>query len=479
MVLTPRIIPVILCGGVGSRLWPISRATHPKFFIRLADNQSFLQKTLLRAVNIPGVENIITVSNQDLLFKIKSDYDELSSKIPSLIKNHYILEPFGRNTAPAVLMAALKARDYFKADTNLLVLAADHLISDNEAFSEAVMAASELSDKGKLVTFGIHPTRPETGFGYIEHEGSNVIRFVEKPNRAKAQEYIDSGRFLWNSGMFCFRTSTLIDEMELHCNALFNVTLNTHTKSKDKSKDESFQLSIDAETFKAVPDESIDYALMEKSENVSVVTLSSHWQDIGSWQSFGEMTPADDNQNRIKGQTILKDTTNCTINTEKRLVAGVGLDDLVIIDTADALLVAKKNRTQEVKQIYQQLKENNHETYKIHQTVYRPWGTYTILEEGPNFKIKRIVVNPEASLSLQMHHHRSEHWVVVSGCANVQNGENTIILKENESTFIPPKTKHRLQNLNQAPLIIIEVQTGSYLGEDDIVRFDDVYGRVG
>lgn len=474
MVVRPQIIPVILCGGVGSRLWPVSRAAHPKFFIRLQDNQSFLQKTLIRAQNLPHVSDIITVCNQELIFKIKSDYQEI---LKDPISTHYILEPFGRNTAPAMLAASLFAQKYFDDDATLLVLPADHLISDSNAFSSAVSHAAKLAQGDKLVTFGIVPTRPETGYGYIEHKETKVIQFVEKPTRDKAQAYLKNGNFLWNSGMFCFKANTLIHEMADHAADIYNTTLSTFNHSSKKDDNDQHEVSLKPDDFMAVPDDSIDYALMEKSNHVSVIKMDTHWQDIGCWQAFGEMTPADDNHNRINGHAILKDSQHCTINSDKRMIAGVGLTDLMIIDTPDALLVADKSRTQEVKDIYKALKETNHETHKFHQTVYRPWGTYTVLEEGPCFKIKRIVVNPHESLSLQLHHHRSEHWVVVNGEAWVQNGEATMTLKQNESTFIPAQNKHRLKNTTDNPLTIIEVQTGSYLGEDDIVRFEDQYGR--
>lgn len=474
MVVSPKIIPVILCGGVGSRLWPVSRAAHPKFFIRLQDNQSFLQKTLARSQSLSYVSDIITVCNQELIFKIKSDYQEI---LASDINTHFILEPFGRNTAPAMLAASFFAKKHLGDDAILLILPADHLISDTDAFSIAVQKAAKLAEQDRLVTFGISPTRPETGYGYIEHDEEQVLQFVEKPTREKAQAYLKKGHFLWNSGMFCFKAKTLIQEMSDYAPDIYEHTLSTFTDAKEKVSNLCREVSLSSEQFQKVPDDSIDYALMEKSNHVSVVKMHTHWQDIGCWQAFGEMTPSDENDNRIKGHAVLKDSHHCTINSDTRMIAGVGLNDLMIIDTPDALLVADKARAQEVKDIYKTLKEANHETHKFHQTVFRPWGSYTVLEEGPNFKIKRIVVNPGESLSLQLHHHRSEHWVVVSGEAWVQNGEAILTLKQNESTFIPAQNKHRLKNPTQAPLIIIEVQTGSYLGEDDIVRLEDQYGR--
>ena len=363
-------------------------------------------------------------------------------------------------------------------DAILLILAADHLIANQKAFADAVTKACELAQGGKLVTFGIQPAAPEIGYGYIESNGHDVIRFVEKPSLDKAKEYLASGNFYWNSGMFCFTAGSMLREMREHCPEILEATQNCLVHSRVASGEGFSQLELDPEYFESVPDDSIDYAVMENTRNAAVVACDIGWSDIGCWRALGDLKESDGSNNRIQGDAVVIDSHNCTINSEDRLVGVVGVDNLVIVDTPDALLVADKQRTQDVKRVVAQLKIQGHEAHKLHNTVHRPWGTYTILEEGPCFKIKRIEVKPGASLSLQMHHHRSEHWVVVSGTAKVVNGEQELVLNTNESTFIPAEHKHRLENLGTEVLVIIEVQTGSYLGEDDIVRFSDVYGRV-
>lgn len=474
-----KLIPTILCGGAGSRLWPISREAHPKPFIRLADGQSLLQKAWLRGAVLPQVTEILTVTNRELFFKTEDEYGEVSGLAGKTgLRNRYILEPFGRNTAPAIAAAAMQVAEKHGGDACLLVLAADHLISDQAAFAEAVASAMRLAQQGKLVTFGIRPNRPETGFGYIEADGNEVKRFVEKPDLTTAGEYLASGRFLWNSGMFCFQAGTVLKEMQMHCQKLLEAVKRSIAVSKKMEGVVVSQLEIDADTFREVPDDSIDYALMEKSKNVAVVSCEIGWSDIGSWSALGDLTAADAAGNRVKGEAILYEASNCFIQSADRLVAAVGVRDLVIIDTSDALLVADRNSSQDVKHIFAKLKEEGHEAYRLHSTVHRPWGTYTVLEEGPHFKIKRIEVKPSASLSLQMHHHRSEHWIVVSGIAKVVNGQQEFFLQTNESTYIPAGHKHRLENPGMLPLVMIEVQSGQYVGEDDIVRFDDMYGRV-
>jgi mannose-1-phosphate guanylyltransferase len=445
----------------------------------LADGQSLLQKAWLRGAVLDNVVEIITVTNRELFFKIEDEYREISGKTGTkVLHNNYILEPFGRNTAPAIAAAALQAVTDHGEEACLLVLAADHLITDQSEFANAVITAQQLAAQGKLVTFGIQPNTPETGYGYIEAIGNDVKRFVEKPNLEKAQEYVSSGRYLWNSGMFCFQAGVLLREMQQHCPQILDATRACISQSRSAEGEGYTQLELHANTFKQVPADSIDYAVMEKSKNVAVVPCNIGWSDIGSWVALGELTPPDAQGNRIEGEAILHDVSNCYIQSDKRIIAAVGVNDLVVIDTPDAVLIADSNRTQDVKHIYARLKAEGNEAHRLHCLVHRPWGTYTVLEEGAHFKIKRIEVKPGASLSLQMHHHRSEHWIVVSGMAKVVNGQNELFVQTNESTYIPAGHKHRLENPGILPLVMIEVQSGEYLGEDDIVRFEDIYGRA-
>ena len=474
--ITP-LIPTILCGGAGSRLWPISREQHPKPFIRMDDGRSLLQKAYLRGANIAGVSELITVTNRELFFKTEDEYREVDALVETTINNNYILEPFGRNTAPAIASATLFADERYGKEAILLVLAADHLITDQASFSEAVAKAVELAKSGKLVTFGINPTGPETGYGYIEANGTEVIRFVEKPTREKAEEYLQSGRFLWNSGMFCFTVGAMIHEMEEHCPEILDASRLCLLHSQLASGKHFNQLELISEYFEVVPDDSIDYAVMEKTRNAAVTSCDIGWSDIGCWKALGDLSTPDSNNNRIQGVALVQDSTNCTIKGSDRVIGAIGLNNLIIIDTPDALLIADKNHAQDVKKIYAQLKSQNHDAHKHHLTVQRPWGNYTVLEEGPHFKIKRIEVKPRATLSLQLHHHRSEHWIVVSGEAKVTNNDQELVLKVNESTYILAKHKHCLENVGPDLLVMIEVQTGDYLGEDDIVRFHDIYGR--
>ena len=469
-----KLIPVILCGGSGSRLWPVSRELHPKPFIRLADGQSLLQKAFLRAAVLPGVEEILTVTNRELFFKTEDDYREL--KRPGLATS-FILEPFARNTAPAIASAILQVIRQHGEEALLLVLPADHLIADEAAFGEAVAEAVELAREGRIVTFGIRPDRPETGYGYIEAQGRQVVRFVEKPSLAKAQEYLSRDTYLWNSGMFCFSAGAMRREMESHCPELLAAAEACFAQSRFAEGKEFAEVALDAQSFGKAPDISIDYAVMEKSAHMAVVPCNIGWNDIGSWNALGDLVAPDAAGNRVEGQALLHDTSNCYVRSDARMVAAVGVDNLLIIDTPDALLVVDRERAQDVKHVYSQLKAGGNETYKLHRTVHRPWGTYTVLGEGSRFKIKRIEVKPGASLSLQMHHHRSEHWIVVSGMARVVNGEQELFVRTNESTYIPAGHRHRLENPGILDLVMIEVQSGEYLGEDDIVRFEDVYGR--
>ncbi len=468
------LIPVILCGGAGSRLWPVSRESHPKPFIRLADGQSLLQKAFLRGAQLPGVSQVLTVTNREFFFKTEDEFCEVNAgRLPT----SFLLEPFGRNTAAAVAASAVMVAEK-EPEATLLVLAADHLIADQAAFAAAVESATALAREGKLVTFGIQPDAPETGYGYIEADGHRVIRFVEKPNAETAAEYVESGRFYWNSGMFCFKASTMIEEMQQHCPAILDAVRTCLAQSRRAEGNGFTHSELDAQSFGEVPEDSIDYAVMEKSSRVAVVPCNIGWSDIGSWAALGDLTAADGNGNRVDGEALLHNVANCSIRSDERLVGAVGVSDLIIVDTPDALLVANKACSQDVKHVYAELKARGHEAYKLHRTVHRPWGTYTVLEESGRYKIKRIEVKPGGSLSLQMHHHRSEHWIVVCGMAKVVNGENELFVAANESTYIPAGHKHRLENPGVVNLVMIEVQSGEYLGEDDIVRFQDSYGRV-
>ena len=469
------LIPVVLCGGSGSRLWPVSREAHPKPFIRLGDGQSLLQKAFRRGAQLPGVAEILTVTNRELLFKTKDEYREVNSMG---LATSFILEPFGRNTAAAIAAAALHVSKTHGEEAIMLVLAADHLIADQQAFSSAVSQATVLARQQKLVTFGIQPDTPETGYGYLEVEGHDVLRFVEKPSQEKAREYMDSGRFLWNSGMFCFQAGAMLQALAAHCPEILSKTQKCVEQSRQVQGEGVIEQELDAATFAEVPDDSIDYAVMERSAQVAVVPCSIGWSDIGSWGALGDLIMPDADGNRIKGEALLHDVSNCFIQSNQRMIGAIGVDNLVIVDTPDALLVADRDRAQDVKVLYKELKAQGHDTYKHHLTVHRPWGTYTVLEEDPQYKIKRIEVKPGASLSLQMHHHRSEHWIVVSGMARVVNGDRELFVRTNESTYIPAGHQHRLENPGLLDLVMIEVQSGQYLGEDDIVRFEDVYGRV-
>ena len=478
----PDLIPTILCGGAGSRLWPLSREQHPKPLIRLDGKQSLLQQAYLRGAALSDVSEILTVTNEELFFRIEEEYQEISSLIKRPVNNHFILEPFGRNTAPAIASAALRVSEIHGDDAVMLVLAADHLILNQKAFSDAVEKAYELAGKGKIVTFGIQPTAPETGYGYIEADDIDVIRFVEKPVREKAQEYLLSGKFLWNSGMFCFQAGVMLKEMASQCPDILDLTRRCYKSSKvvEQQKQQTV-ITLNPTLLNHVPDNSIDYAVMERTQLAAVVACDIGWSDIGCWRVLGDQKTPDHNSNRIEGDAIIVDSHNCTISSQgrDRILGMVGVKDLVVVDTPDALLIADKERSQDVKKIFAQLKKQGHETHKAHRTVYRPWGTYTVLEEGANFKIRRIEVKPGASLSLHMHHHRSEHWVVISGTAKVINGDKELILNINESTFIPAACQHRLENAGFQTMILLEVQTGSSLTENDIVRFDDVYRRPG
>ena len=470
-----KLIPVILSGGAGSRLWPVSREQNPKPFIRLTNGQSLLQGAYLRAVQLAGVKNIITVTNSSFIHRTQEEFGEFQD---SAVFVSYILEPFGRNTAPAIAAATIQAFSEHGPGAVLLVLAADHLITKFDAFQTAVKKAVDLAKEDKLVTFGIQPHAPETGYGYVEVEENKVIRFVEKPSLELAKSYVESGKFLWNSGIFCFKASALLSEMALHCPDLLSGVEDCLNNAKVIQSESCHQVWLNGGDFHNIPDISIDYAVMEKSKQVAVVPCDLGWSDVGSWLALTEHQTADENGNQIQGDVTHHNTQNCIIQSPYRLIGTAGIDNLIIIDTPDALLVANKANAQDVKHIYSKLKEKSHSGYKLHRTVHRPWGSYSVLEEGDGFKLKRIEVKPGASLSLQLHKHRSEHWVVVSGRAKVINGSREIDIQTNESTYIEAGHQHRLTNPGSETCILIEVQTGSYLGEDDIVRLEDVYGRA-
>lgn len=471
------LIPVILSGGAGSRLWPVSREAYPKPFIRLADGKSLLQRTFERAARVGGVENIVTVTNREYYFLNRDEFFAANLKPRAT----FLLEPRARNTAPAVAMAAFLAAAEHGRDAQLLVLPADHLIEDETAFVESANSAMNIARTGALVTFGIKPTRPETGYGYMEQgaemggDGARVARFVEKPSAEKAAQFIASGKFFWNSGMFCFGAGAFLDALRACAPELYEKAKACWDATPQQAGD---KIELDADCFGALPDISIDYAVMEKHGNVAMVKAGFDWNDIGSWKALGDLTAPDAQGNRVQGEAVLMDAHDCYIQSDSRMVAAVGVKNLVVVDTPDALLIADKAQVQEVKKVAQQLKLANHSTHLLHRTAHRPWGTYTVLEESSGYKIKRIVVKPGAVLSLQMHRHRSEHWVVLSGTATVVNGTKHYTVKPNESTFIPVGNKHRLENTGTEDLVIIEVQAGSYVGEDDIVRFEDVYGRA-
>ncbi|PCI51823.1 MAG: mannose-1-phosphate guanylyltransferase/mannose-6-phosphate isomerase [Alphaproteobacteria bacterium] len=465
-------IPVILSGGSGSRLWPLSRAMHPKQFLTLNGDHSMFQETLRRLDGLDHDDPIV-ICNGEHRFLAAENLRALGNTSPSII-----LEPVGRNTAPAIAVAALEALKDGN-DPVLLVLPADHSIKHMTPFHKAIISAGKLAEAGALVTFGIVPDRPHTGYGYIRrgksksNGGYDVEEFVEKPDQETADSFFKSGDYLWNSGMFMFRASRYLEELEK-----FQPDVLLHARSAwDKATKDYDFTRLDAGDFARCPGISIDYAVMEHTRQARVVSLDAGWSDIGSWSSLWDASPKDDNGNTLTGDIIALETKNSYVLAENKLVTTIGVEDLVIVDTKDALLVARKDSSEEVKRIVDELKNKDRSEAVIHREVYRPWGKYDNIGHGDRDQVKRITVNPGAKLSLQMHHHRAEHWIVVKGSAKVTNGTETFMLSENESTFIPVGTVHALENPGVIPLEMIEVQSGSYLGEDDIIRLEDRYGR--
>ncbi|WP_417529242.1 mannose-1-phosphate guanylyltransferase/mannose-6-phosphate isomerase [Marinomonas shanghaiensis] len=464
-----KIIPVILSGGVGSRLWPLSREHFPKQCLPLTDTEfSLLQKTVQRT-NALDVGAPIVVCNEDHRFLIAQQLQMLG-----VAKSSIVLEPLGRNTAPAIALAALEAQYKQLDDALLLVLPADHVIRDDKAFETAIKQAAELAKEHTLVTFGVQPTRPEIGYGYIRAgKDFSVVEFVEKPNLETAQAYLDSGEYLWNSGMFLFSAKAYLDELALHRADIFQAVSQAYAQRSD---DLDF-VRIDAELFSRCPEESIDFAVMEPTKKAKVVPYVGDWSDIGAWDALYDYADKDTDNNVLLGDVMSENSNNCLVRSESRLVAVVGVNNLVVVETADAVLVMDKNNAQDVKKIVKRIKAEHREEHMYHTTVHRPWGSYQTVDLGDRHQVKRIMVKPGEKLSVQMHHHRAEHWVVVSGTAKVQNGDREILLTENESTYIPVGVVHALENPGKIPLELVEVQSGSYLGEDDIVRFSDRYGR--
>ncbi|HHL2561321.1 TPA: mannose-1-phosphate guanylyltransferase/mannose-6-phosphate isomerase [Yersinia enterocolitica] len=469
------LLPVIMAGGTGSRLWPMSRELYPKQFLRLHGVNSMLQETVNRLEGI-SVREPVVICNEEHRFLVAEQLRQINK-----LSHNIILEPVGRNTAPAIALAALNAISQGD-DPIMLVLAADHIINDCDAFHQAITGAIPFAKKESLVTFGIVPTGPETGYGYIQRgestvndisEAFKVKRFVEKPNLETAEQYINSGEYYWNSGMFMFRAKRYIQELDKFRPDILEAC---KAAMKDSDSDKDF-ITIDKDKFSACPDESIDYAVMEQTSSAVVVPLDAGWSDVGSWSALWDVSNKDKLGNAVTGDTFLHDTQNCYINTDEKLVAAVGVDNLVIVSTKDAVLVVDKSKVQDVKKIVEHLKQTKRSEYRRHRETYRPWGRCDIVVNEQRFNVNRITVKPGGAFSMQMHHHRAEHWIVLSGTAKVTIGDKTFLITENQSTFIPIGSLHMLENPGKIPLELIEVQSGSYLGDDDIIRVKDHYGR--
>ncbi|MDR3415399.1 MAG: mannose-1-phosphate guanylyltransferase/mannose-6-phosphate isomerase [Nevskia sp.] len=472
---TPTVVPVLLAGGSGTRLWPLSREGYPKQFLKLTDEWSLLQQTARRAQALPGTTAPILICNEAHRFLAAEQL-----RLAGIDNADILLEPEGRNTAPAVAAACLVARQRHGDDAMVFVMAADHLITDFPAFAAAVEAAVRIAAEGRLATFGITPTRAETGYGYLHRGpalpggGFRVAAFVEKPDSARAQSYVASGEYLWNSGMFLFKADGFLAELQRFEPDMYRAC----TQAVEAAKRDLDFVRLDAAAFKLARSESIDYAVMEKTDKAALVPMDAGWDDIGSW-SFLETLQRDERGNYTHGDVLLEDSDNTLVHSEGRLVAGIGLKDVVVVETKDAVLVAARERAQDVKRIVARLKALRRTEIESHTVVHRPWGSYETVALGGRYQVKHIIVKPRQKLSLQMHHHRAEHWIVVSGTARVTCDEREFLLSENQSTYIPLGSRHRLENPGSIPLELIEVQSGSYLGEDDIVRFNDQYGRAG
>lgn len=470
------IIPVILSGGSGTRLWPLSRAMYPKQLLPLVGDRTMLQDTALRMSSVEDVGPITCVCNEEHRFLVAEQLRALDLGQPTIV-----LEPCGRNTAPAAAVAALLLAGK-EQDTLMLLMPADHVMIDKEAFAAAIVKGRAAAEEGALVTFGIVPSAPETGYGYIRvasgqgrsGEACPVLDFVEKPNRSKAEEYLASGDYFWNSGMFLFRPETYLKELETTAPGILSACREALRLSK---RDLDF-LRLDPDAFSACSSDSIDYAVMEKTRHAVVVPLDAGWSDVGAWSSLWEVQDHDADGNVKRGDVLMHEVRNSYVHATSRLVAAIGIQDHVIVETADAVLVASKDRVQEVKKIVDELVRQKRDEPMMHRRVYRPWGSYETVDQGDRFKVKRITVKPGAALSLQLHHHRAEHWIVVTGKALVTVEDQRIELGANQSTYIPVGARHRLENCGAVPLELIEVQSGDYLGEDDIVRFEDNYGRA-
>jgi len=469
-----NIYPVILSGGSGSRLWPLSREHYPKPLLPLVSDKTLLQETACRLDGIAGLQDAVYVCNEEHRFLVAEQVIEAGKTAATII-----LEPQGRNTAPALTLAALFLNEQ-DPDAIMVVMPADHVITDSARFQDVVRQGCAHAASGALVTFGIVPVSPEIGYGYIKRdsrlegeEAYSVASFVEKPDQVTAEKYLQEGDYYWNSGIFLMRAGRWLEEIEKHRPDILTACRKAMSKG---SRDSDF-FRVDPAAFEACPSDSIDYAVMEKTQSAVVVPFDAGWSDVGAWSSLWDVCPRDAQGNVIQGDVIAEDTRNAFLVAQHRCLAIVGMEDVIVVETADAVLVASKDKAQDVKQIVNRLKEKNREEYKAHRKVYRPWGSYEGVDTGYRFQVKRLIVKPGASLSLQMHHHRAEHWIVVKGTARVTCGDQVFNLHEDQSTYIPMGERHRLENPGNIPLEVIEVQSGGYLGEDDIVRFEDVYDR--